>query len=99
MNERTPADDEQAVAPTPEQETDQVPDGEIDLSAVDLDPGHHTQELLEEHVPLTLLVDLLAPTGDTSRELLEAEGLPEETWWDEESEGDDATDGGDTPST
>ena len=89
MNERTTTDGDQIAPQPPEQGLDPVPGGEIDLSLVDLDPAHHTQELLEEHVPLTLLVDLLTPTGDTSRELLEAEGLPEESWW-AEPEGDGA---------
>ena len=50
----------------------------------------HAQELLAEHVPLALIADLLTPTGDTSAEILEAEGLPEESWW-EPVEGDDVS--------
>ncbi|MBD7917766.1 hypothetical protein H9657_05665 [Cellulomonas sp. Sa3CUA2] len=46
-----------------------------------VDTAQHAQELLAEHVPLTLLVDLLHPTGETSAELLEQEGLPEDSWW------------------
>lgn len=41
------------------------------------------QELLAEHVPLALLVDLVAPVV-SSEEILETEGLPEETWWEAE---------------
>ena len=37
--------------------------------------------LLAEHVPLTLLVDLMAPEA-TSTEILESEGLPDEAWWE-----------------
>ena len=37
--------------------------------------------LLAEHVPLTLLVDLMAPEA-TSVEILESEGLPDEAWWE-----------------
>lgn len=43
------------------------------------------QELLAEHVPLALLVDLVAPVV-SSEEILETEGLPEETWWEAEPE-------------
>ncbi len=39
-------------------------------------------DLLAEHVPLSLLMDLALPSGPTSQELLQAEGLPEEQWWD-----------------
>lgn len=43
---------------------------------------HHdvVMELLAEHVPLTLLVDLAEPPA--SEALLQAEGLPEHAWWD-----------------
>lgn len=51
-----------------------------------LDATQHAQELLAEHVPLTLLVDLLTPTGDTSADLLADEGLPADAWWDGEQE-------------
>ncbi len=48
-----------------------------------VDATQHAQELLAEHVPLALLVDLLTPTGDTSSDLLADEGLPEQEWWRE----------------
>ena len=48
-----------------------------------VDTTQHAQELLAEHVPLTLLVDLLTPAAPTSDELLAEEGLPDEAWWDE----------------
>jgi|GEM_PF-1482502 len=54
------------------------PDDEEDAA----DAAQHAQELLAEHVPLTLLVDLLTPTGDTSADLLAAEGLPDDAWWE-----------------
>jgi hypothetical protein len=38
-------------------------------------------ELLAEHVPLALLVDLVTPQGPKSEEILEAEGKPEDAWW------------------
>jgi hypothetical protein len=42
-------------------------------------------DLLAEHVPLTLLADLAA-AEPRSEAILQAEGLPEDAWW----EGDDA---------
>lgn len=46
--------------------------------------GHDVDEavmdLLAEHVPITLLVDLAdAPQSEA---LLEAEGLPDDPWWE-----------------
>jgi hypothetical protein len=38
-------------------------------------------ELLEEHVPLSLLMDLVAPTGPDSQDILDTEGAPEQAWW------------------
>ena len=38
-------------------------------------------EMLQEHVPLALIRDMVAPHGPRARELLEAEGLPEQEWW------------------
>ncbi|MCC2315744.1 hypothetical protein [Cellulomonas xiejunii] len=52
-----------------------------------VDAAQYAQKLLAEHVPLTLIVDLLAPTGETSAELLEKEGLPGDAWWGPSSEG------------
>ena len=37
--------------------------------------------LLEEPLPLSLLMDLTAPAGPDSREILRAEGEPELLWW------------------
>ncbi|MBO0900874.1 hypothetical protein J1G42_11915 [Cellulomonas sp. zg-ZUI222] len=80
MDERIPADD-----PGRAQEAgagaEGVPAPDENVMLPGLDAAQHAQELLAEHVPLTLLVDLLAPTGQTSEELLAAEGLPEDAWW------------------
>ena len=38
-------------------------------------------ELLEEHVPLSLLMDLVPPTGPDSQDILDTEGAPEQAWW------------------
>lgn len=40
-------------------------------------------ELLSEHVPLSLLMDLTAPAGPDSEAILEQEGEPEEAWWEQ----------------
>lgn len=41
-------------------------------------------DLLAEHVPLTLLADL-GVVDPVSEEILEAEGLPVEAWWEPEA--------------
>ena len=56
-------------------------------------------ELLADHVPLALLVDLVTPEGPASEEILRAEGMPQDAWWEaddgsESAATDAATDGG-----
>jgi hypothetical protein len=43
----------------------------------------HVMALLHEHVPLALLCDLSEPEGPTSAEILEAEGGPDDHWWEQ----------------
>lgn len=43
--------------------------------------------MLSEHVPLSLLVDLVVPGGPDSRRLLDEEGLPDDAWWDQPASG------------
>ncbi|WP_380157794.1 hypothetical protein [Kineococcus sp. R86509] len=38
-------------------------------------------EMLFEHIPLSLIMDMASPDGPHSAELLESEGLPDEEWW------------------
>jgi len=38
-------------------------------------------EMLSEHIPLSLIMDMASPDGPRSAELLESEGLPDEEWW------------------
>jgi hypothetical protein len=53
-------------------------------SASDVDEhAEHTKDLLEEHVPLSLIMDLSAPDGPASKEILDAEGAPEQAWWEQ----------------
>jgi hypothetical protein len=44
--------------------------------------GDDVMDLLAEHVPLALLADLVAPGGPGSSEILAAEGLPDDAWWE-----------------
>jgi hypothetical protein len=37
--------------------------------------------MLQDHVPLSLLVDLTTPEGPDSKQILDEEGAPEEAWW------------------
>jgi hypothetical protein len=46
-------------------------------------PSDHVMELLVEHVPISLLMDLVKPTGPDSRDILTTEGAPEDAWWDQ----------------
>ena len=48
------------------------------------DAAEQTKELLEEHVPLSLIMDLTAPDGPHSKEILDAEGAPEQAWWEQD---------------
>jgi hypothetical protein len=45
------------------------------------------KDLLAEHVPLALIVDLVAPES-TSAEILESEGLPDVAWWEQTDDSD-----------
>lgn len=47
--------------------------------------AERVRELLEAHVPLTLIADLTAAEAVPSQEILEKEGLPEEEWWQPEN--------------
>ncbi|WP_028049129.1 hypothetical protein [Cellulomonas sp. URHD0024] len=66
-------------------------DAQPSVQATDADDTTQpVKDLLAEHVPLALLVDLVAPES-TSAEILESEGLPEVAWWEPE-EGSAPTD-------
>jgi hypothetical protein len=49
------------------------------------------RDLLAQHVPLALIVDLATPEA-TSAEILESEGLPDQAWWEDDPKPSD--DGG-----
>jgi hypothetical protein len=40
--------------------------------------------MLQEHVPLALLCDLTEAEGPSSAEILEAEGGPDDHWWEQQ---------------
>jgi hypothetical protein len=40
--------------------------------------------MLQEHVPLALLCDLAEAEGPSSAEILEAEGGPDDHWWEQQ---------------
>ena len=46
------------------------------------EPAGNVMEMLRAHVPLTLLLDLGAPDGPGSSEILDVEGQPEFAWWE-----------------
>lgn len=44
-------------------------------------PETPVMELLEEHVPLSLIMDLSRPAGPDSADILQTEGAPQSAWW------------------
>jgi hypothetical protein len=62
------------------------------------DDTQPVKDLLAEHVPLALLVDLVTPE-QTSTEILESEGLPDVAWWEPPDDAAElaADDDGDAP--
>ncbi|WP_298462565.1 hypothetical protein [uncultured Cellulomonas sp.] len=55
-----------------------------------VEPGHEGDEvmdLLAEHIPLALLLDLAPTDGPASEEILRAEGVPDDAWWEPEPAG------------
>jgi hypothetical protein len=45
------------------------------------EPAHSVLELLGEHVPLSLIIDLTSPDGPDSQNIMDVEGAPEQDWW------------------
>lgn len=69
------------TTPLPDGAAAAGPDGDPDTQPV--------LDLLAEHVPLALIVDLVTPEA-TSAEILEAEGLPDSEWWEDQPRAEDA---------
>lgn len=61
---------------------------EHDATPVTPEDTQPVRDLLAEHVPLALIVDLATPEA-TSAEILEAEGLPDEAWWEDDEKSSD----------
>lgn len=53
----------------------------VDKGAEDRDVGDTVMDLLHDHVPLTLLVDLV--DAPRSEQVLRDEGMPEQEWWEQ----------------
>ncbi|WP_432548069.1 hypothetical protein [Kineococcus sp. SYSU DK004] len=49
------------------------------------DAADPARAMLSEHIPLSLIMDMASPEGPRSAELLEAEGLPEDAWWEQDA--------------
>ncbi|WP_421733120.1 hypothetical protein [Cellulomonas sp.] len=60
------------------------------VSVGDAADAQPVRDLLAEHVPLALIVDLVTPEA-TSAEILESEGLPEDSWWEKDATTSDGT--------
>ena len=66
---------------------------EADMTTISHTPATGTDEtaydpvddkvmgLLHEHVPLSLIMDLVEPSGPDSAGILRAEGAPQSQWW------------------
>lgn len=61
---------------------------EHDTTPVVPEDTQPVRDLLAEHVPLALIVDLATPEA-TSAEILETEGLPDEAWWEQDPKASD----------
>jgi hypothetical protein len=67
---------------TPPSGPDTGDDTGHDTRAEDIEP---VKDLLDAHVPLTLLVDLFTDAAPPSTEILESEGLPDTPWWEQDA--------------
>ncbi|MEJ5945235.1 hypothetical protein WDZ17_07990 [Pseudokineococcus basanitobsidens] len=74
--------------PTPAEDRDAATPGGADDSTSGSD---HVMDMLGEHVPLSLLMDLTSPAGPDSETISADEGLPEDSWWDEGGESADGS--------
>ena len=76
---------------TQEPTADEVP---VPTTGDEAAEAETVMDLLAEHVPLALLADLAEPDGPVSQEILEAEGLPEDAWWEADDAKPSADDSG-----
>ncbi len=73
-----------------------VPEGDPTGAA---EPTEEVMDLLAEHVPLALLLDLAIPEGPASADLLQSEGMPDDAWWEPEDEPADGSQPGPDPAS
>ncbi|GAB2674649.1 hypothetical protein [Thalassiella azotivora] len=73
------AADQAAQPPAPEQGSTDTTEASATEEAAD---ESHVMELLQEKVPLSLIIDLSAPAGPDSEQILDEEGEPEDAWWE-----------------
>jgi hypothetical protein len=74
---------------SPQPTTDPVP-GALGADLTDAESAaqiseagaEQTKGLFEDHVPMSLIMDLTPPGGPHSRDILDAEGGPEDAWWE-----------------
>jgi hypothetical protein len=64
---------------------DEMQTAEPGAHEVDENAAEAVMDLLAEHVPLTLLADLAA-AEPRSEAILQAEGLPDDAWWEDASD-------------
>jgi hypothetical protein len=64
---------------------DEMQTAEPGAHGVDENAADAVMDLLAEHVPLTLLADL-AVAEPRSEAILQAEGLPDDAWWEDSAE-------------
>lgn len=70
---------EENKAPSTPESTE--PDA-IEAESETTDADSQVMELLSEKVPLSLIMDLSAPAGPDSKQILDEEGEPEDAWWE-----------------
>ncbi|HZI98074.1 MAG TPA: hypothetical protein VFD41_11185 [Actinomycetales bacterium] len=60
----------------------ETPNETADAVEVTSDDEGRVMEMLGDHVPLSLIMDLSAPAGPDSARILDDEGEPESKWWE-----------------
>lgn len=56
--------------------------GATTTDKVSTDESEQVMGMLSDHVPLSLIMDLAAPQGPHSDDILDAEGAPDGNWWE-----------------
>jgi hypothetical protein len=82
-----------AGRPTPPADAGSVPAAAPSGQPTPQAPPERVMELLADHVPLALLMDLVAPDGPASADILRDEGMPDDAWWEPEHAEPEPADG------